>query len=79
MWLDRYDHIVFSIMFVRFKSKYINRNIIRSSALRMASELNSPCDCKHAYRYIVSNKDNNEALATILIPSAATYRFNLAY
>ena len=50
-----------------------------SSALIMASELKTPCDCKHVHRYIVSNKDNNEALATILIPSAATYRFNLAY
>ena len=45
----------------------------------MASELKIPCDCKHMHRYIVSNKDNKEALATILIPSAATYLFNLVY
>ena len=45
----------------------------------IASELKTPCDCKHVYRYIVSNKDNNEALATKLIPSVATYLFNLVY
>ena len=45
----------------------------------IASELKTPCDCKHVYSYIVSNNYNNEALATILIPSAATYLFNLVY
>ena len=64
MWLERYYNIVFSILFV---------------PLMMASKLKTPCDFKHVYRYIVSNKDNNEALATMLIPSAATYLFNLVY
>ena len=45
----------------------------------MAGELKTPCDCKNVYRYIVSNKDNTDGLATILIPRAATYLFNLVY
>lgn len=45
----------------------------------MASVLKTPYDHKNVYRYIVSKKENTDALATILIPRAATHLFNLVY